>query len=449
MRDLLETIAPDALLDFLEEYARHDPKFDNAVHVRFAQPDFHDVLDKISVSVDTALAGVSDWDTHDRWGYVSVDTSDILFEVEQRVKRGHIRLAFAALEILYTKLLENLEYQSECELSMEAEDCLKRMEDVCAQAAGTSDRAYIFDRCIALTDLGVGKGYGADYEDKLLAMAARFVTYENRPQLEEALSRCESENGARDLALIRLDILQRLDGAKAADTFIEAHLDIEPIRKIAVERAIEQPDYARAETLCADFIRQHDDGSTWRWPKDWYTLMFSVHEKSGDIEKQSVLARKLLLEKHEYSYYAVLKKLLAEHGGWEKEYPPLREQCAGCLPGNLYMQMLREENETALLLAEVQKEQGAIFTYGAFLAESYPAESYCIYWDEIKKQSERASSRGAYQEVCKKVLLLADAGGIEDARALIGLLRQRNARRPAFLDELKQAEKRINKLLHE
>jgi len=46
---------------------------------------------------------------------------------------------------------------------------------------------------------------------------------------------------------------------------------------------------------------------------------------------------------------------------------------------------------------------------------------------------------------CGKIKLLADAGGIEDAEALIDLLRQRNARRPAFLDELRLAEGKIRR----
>ena len=172
MHDLLEAAAPEALLDFVKEYARHDPKFENALRVQFAQPDFEAELEKISGIIDAALADVPDWDKHDKWGWISIDTGDILFEVEQRVKQGHIRLAFAALETLYVKLLENFEYQGECELAMEAEACLARMANVAAQATDPADREYILAHCAALADSKVGEGYGADYEDKLLSIAA-------------------------------------------------------------------------------------------------------------------------------------------------------------------------------------------------------------------------------------------------------------------------------------
>jgi len=172
MRNMLETAASAALLDFLEEYSRHDPRFENALRVQFAQPDFDAELEKIIGSIDAALADVPDWDKHDKWGSISIDTGDIIFEVGQRVKQGYIRLAFAMLETLYSKLLENFEYQGECELAMEAEDCLRRMADVAAQATDPADQEYIIEHCISLSRSKVGEGYGANYGDRLMLIVA-------------------------------------------------------------------------------------------------------------------------------------------------------------------------------------------------------------------------------------------------------------------------------------
>ncbi|MCL2298832.1 MAG: hypothetical protein FWC27_01640 [Firmicutes bacterium] len=172
MHDFLKAAAPEALLNFLEEYARHDPRLDNALRVQFAQPDFDAELDKISGIIDTVLADVPDWDKHDKWGCISIDTGDMLFEVEQRVKQGRFKLAFAILEALYRKLLENFEYQGECELAMEAEDCLRRMSGVAVQAVDPADQEYIIEHCIALARSKVGEGYGANYGDRLMLIAA-------------------------------------------------------------------------------------------------------------------------------------------------------------------------------------------------------------------------------------------------------------------------------------
>ncbi|MCL2299773.1 MAG: hypothetical protein FWC27_06465 [Firmicutes bacterium] len=58
-------------------------------------------------------------------------------------------------------MLRNFEYQSECELVIEAADCLKRMADIAAQATDPDDQDYILERCIGLANRAEGKSYGA------------------------------------------------------------------------------------------------------------------------------------------------------------------------------------------------------------------------------------------------------------------------------------------------
>jgi len=441
---LLQDIDPTDLRYFIAQYAERDQKFDNALRVRFAQPDFDAELKKIKRSVNAVLADVSDWDTHDRWGGVDIDTSEILYEIEQRMEQGHIRLAFAGLEALYVGLLENFEYQGECELSMEAEDCLKRMADIAEQVTEPRDREYIFERCVTLADLEKGRRYGADYADQLLTIASQFVAPENRAQLEEALARHTTGYSVDRFALLHLELIERLDGEAAGRDYVAAHLHIESMCKIALDEALFKRDFTRAEALCLDFIRDREDKG-WRSCTGWYNTLLSIYDKTGEAEKQIAIARNLLLEKCDFGYYAVLKKLLKKQGDWEAAYPDVREKCKARLPVSTYMQLLLDEKEAALLLAEVRKQPHTIFTYGAFLAKTYPEEAFTLFWDEIKQLAERASSRTMYHDICGKIKLLADAGGMEDAEALIDLLRQRNARRPAFLDELRQAEGKIRR----
>lgn len=53
--------------------------------------------------IAAALAGVSDYNNCDSWGNVSFDVSGIIAEIKLRTEQGHIRLAFAQLELLYRK----------------------------------------------------------------------------------------------------------------------------------------------------------------------------------------------------------------------------------------------------------------------------------------------------------------------------------------------------------
>ena len=63
------------------------------------------------------------------------------------------------------------------------------------------DKEYIFKHCIELSELDDGKNYGAVYEDKLLAVAAKFVTKENCAELEQALASFDAEWRAEEFKL--------------------------------------------------------------------------------------------------------------------------------------------------------------------------------------------------------------------------------------------------------
>ena len=170
-------------MDFLVEYAESDAKFTNAVYARFRNPEFEEELDKIKNEIDHALAGVSDYRNRDSWGDAIFDVSYIVAEIKQRAEQGHIRLAFAELELLYRKLLENFGYQGECEITNETDDCIDIMYKIADKAVLAEDKDYIYRKCMELSKLEDGKDYGADYEDKLLEIAKKFVTPESRVNL--------------------------------------------------------------------------------------------------------------------------------------------------------------------------------------------------------------------------------------------------------------------------
>ena len=196
MKELLERLSKEELMGFLLKYAKSDPKFVNAVNVHFREPEFEEELNKIRYKINKALADVSDYSSRDSWGNADFYVDDIIEEIWQRAEQGHIRLAFAEIELLYRRLLECYEYQGECEISEVVEyTCIEIMSKIAGLAVSPKDKEYIFGKCIELAELEEGKDYGADYEDKLLSIAARFVTPKNREVLENAISRFDGTRG--------------------------------------------------------------------------------------------------------------------------------------------------------------------------------------------------------------------------------------------------------------
>jgi len=236
LRKLLEKLSKENLIDFIEEYAVKDVRFANAINVRFGRPEYEEELGKIRNAIDDTLRGVSDYRRHDKWGNAIFDTSGITEEIRQRADQRHTRLAFVEIEMLYRRLLENLEYQGECEISDKAEYCIDIMSEIADKAVSAEDKEYIFTRVIELSELEDGKNYGEDYEDKLLKIAAKFVTWENRAELENALAHFDFKRREEELKLIWLEIIRKTEGEDAAADFIAENLDFPKIRAIALDK---------------------------------------------------------------------------------------------------------------------------------------------------------------------------------------------------------------------
>jgi len=432
--ELLLDIDPDELLDFLADYAKRDSDFEDALRVRFEEPDEQTELAKLGGKIDAALEDVSRYGRGSRWyDSSSVDTSGISFEIEQRAKQGHVLLAFKSLETMYRKLIEVFEEQEECEVADEVEDCLRQMREVADQAIDPADQAYIFECCISLAALEDGKDYGAEYEDKLLAIAAKFVTQDNLQELEEAIALYEEEWRAEDFALIRLTIIRRLEGEQAADAFIAANLKHEKIREIACDIALQRQDLAQAECLC-----QNAAGGE----LIWLHRLFSVHELMNDPRKMIDTSRRIVL-RGDLNYYDKLKAQLWELGEWEAAYPALLEDCTRQLSYINYMKILRDEREYDLLFEQLQVHTEEVYVYGKFLAEEYEGGVRSIYYNQIRREAENAYGRDSYQTVCRHIENFAQAGFAPVAMALIEDFMQLYKRKPAFADELGQTEKRI------
>ena len=432
--ELLLDTDPDELLDFLAEYAKRDSDFEDALRVRFEEPDEQAELAKLGGKIDAALEDVSRYGRGSRWyDSSSVDTSGISFEIEQRAKQGHVLLAFKSLETMCRKLLEVFEEQEECEVADEVEDCLRQMAEVAEHATDPADQAYIFDCCIALAPLEDGKDYGADYEDQLLGIAAKFVTQDNLSELEEAIALYENEWSSEDFALIRLMIIRRLEGQQAADAFIAANLKHEKIREIAYDSAMQKQDFAQAKRLCLDAA----GGDL-----IWLHRLFAVHELMNDARKMIDTSRRIVL-RGDLKYYDKLKSLLQERGEWEAAYPALLEDCARQLGYIDYMKILRDEREFDLLFEQLQVHPEEVYAYGKFLAEEYEGGVRSIYYNQIRREAEKAYGRDSYQAVCRHIENFAQAGFAPVAMALIEDFMQLYKRKPAFVDELRQAEKRI------
>ena len=440
LEEVLESLSKSTLIKFMLEYAKNHEQFANEIYVQFQEPDYPDEVKRIKVEIARALDGISDYRYRDSWGYVSFDVHHINLEIRTRIEQGHIQLAFMMVDLLYRELIKLFEYQGECEISDEAENCLLQMAEIAEIAELKEDKTFIFESCIALADVDDGSDYGADYESQLLAIAAKLVTSENRSSLEQALSAFNQTYSAEKFKLIELEMIQKLDGEQEKQRFIMENLQFSEIREIAFNDAVALTDFDQAERLCLEAVRIYKDN--WRLLDKWLYRLESVYEKTKNLPKLTEVVRQIFF-KGNMAYYEKLKDLLQRQSQWELSYKPLLKACEENLHERQYMHILSQEREGALLLKLVQKHVSTVFTYGKELSQTHREEVKQLFLQQLKESAELANNRKFYQALCQKINIFSEAGYPHEAVDLINEFNQRYARKPAFVDELRMLRNKL------
>ena len=186
MLNLIKNADENKLAEFLADYANQNPKFAIALKARFSeQMNYFDEISNFHFLIDEAIEKALNYRLSGSFSYLNIDTSEVTDEINERARQGHIKLAFDALKLLYTSLLAIYEYQDECEVSDEIEDCLDHMVDVAKKASLPSDKEFIHKCCVELAYYYDEIDY-EDYQKQLLAIADMFVTDPKEYALEQA-----------------------------------------------------------------------------------------------------------------------------------------------------------------------------------------------------------------------------------------------------------------------
>lgn len=132
------------------------------------------------------------------------------------------------------------------------------------------------------------------------------------------------------------------------------------------------------------------------------------------------------------------KNLLLEDGRWKEEYPGFLAELKKKRPAYEYMELLKLEGETAILMEQVRLCPEMIFRYGDVLVHPYRNDVYGLCISEIRENAKRSHNRKDYRRLCDLLRTLVKFGGTAETKALISELRQSYPRRPALLDELER-----------
>jgi len=201
-----------------------------------------------------------------------------------------------------------------------------------------------------------------DWQLELLESCSMLaVTPTLRNQLEKylyALIGQENVNG-RDasyfkerVTLIRYSMMLKHEGETGALEFIKQHLHYSNFRKIAIEKALQQHDYAQVIELTLEGEAQ--DKNLLGLVNDWKHYRYIAYKSSCQLEQQRALAAEFILQ-GKYDFYMELKQTY-EPIVWQSIYPKILEQydTDRFLHQETYPRILLEEGELKKLLEFVQ-----------------------------------------------------------------------------------------------
>lgn len=448
IRSLVEKAKKEQLAALVLEHCQEDPHFQSQV------------LSELEDSGEQELAAIkamvkSSIRSNKRQGFIDMrgcdsictDLDDALDQARRRIKRGQCDQGLdIALFVLRSAMkLAGEADSSSGSLSWTVDAALETVELAANSLAQSGGPRGKFVRKILETAEGPVFDGWDHWRYDLLRRASVLADEENEKRFYILLDNLsdrfwetfqdtprygyESED-----KITRYYIMSSAHGTEEARTYLERNLDVDELRLILIREDMAKGDYANAECLCRERL-ENEQIERWYRPGQWQYLLYEIYRDWGRREEQISQARKLALL-GDREFYQTAKDLLTETGRWQEAYPEFLAELKAARPAYEYMEILKLEGETTLLMEQVRLFPETVFQYGGMLARKYAEEVVELCAAVIRKQAEQASNRKEYRNLCGLLEALAGFGGQAESKALIAELRQAYPRRPALLEEL-------------
>ena len=357
------------------------------------------------------------------------------------------RLVF---DILMLVLLRMMKLLSHADTSSGAatdviEFCLEGVEKLC-QTADEEDRQYFFDSIVKAAKNKTFQEW-PDQGYELLKSAVCFVRDQKQAKkikdIFPVLGTLYDGKPYSDELLITLALVERLEGAEAADRYMMEHIDAPEMRLLAVDIALDAKHYLRVEKLCREALRENIRGDYSRRPP-WAYYLERLYTATNQQEHLHEILRLILLQR-DTAYFQKLKEFYIQQGVWEERRELVWQELSEKLLAHEYASLLAQEGELEKLLAIVKKHPSFVFHYGKQLTTRFAKEIYALFEACIAEEAQAATDRRKYRQVCRMLKDYASVGAKEQADGLIDCLVAKYPRRPAMLEELAAVKNKLAK----
>jgi len=456
IKEILDNVSLDEIKEIVSEFALENIEFRNKIFTHFTlKKDTGSDKNLYKQIIEESLCQGMDYH-----GFIDYRGSsravrginELLMKADQMLKKGQIEQAI----LIYQTTIEETFPVLQCaddsngDLSGVINWSFERLHECTPKIKNETTRKNFLNYCLL-------ESASKSYEDwsswrwELIDIASRLIIKEETEiifaKIDELLEKEQDQESFSNKydkeksSEVRLEIIERFNGRVEALKFINENLEYTPIRRAAIDRAINEKNYVRAKNLAKEGIELDTERG---WPGlvvGWKEFLYKIANKEKNIVEIRKYAKELFFEGKGFEYYDKLKNTYSAEE-WKKELQNFLNQLKKArlgyytIFGEIY---IKEERWNDLLnLVKEHVSIQTIETYQKYLEKYFPDELKVLFESAIRKMLEQTTGRGSYQEVCRILRCLRKLGAFEKVQNLINEFKGTYKNRRALLEELEK-----------
>lgn len=445
IKELLNAISHEELMEFVEQNSKKDKKFRNYFLASFghlSENQSKEFYQKQIHSILKAAAGRDGWIGWSDMKYVVNATEPFLRNAEKYFEGNNFENAIYISTALLEEMTDAFQYgdDSNGDLGYFIDSSMEMLSKVAAQKLPENLKEELFAYCISVFKNGLFSGW--DWHLGILHIACKIIEDEEEANIIlNCLDTVQGEYEQERAQSFKLELIRKYKSKKEVEEYIEKHLANSSIRKEEIGKAIENKNFERAIKLSKDGIKS-DEKDKPGLAKDWYDWLLKIAQAQNDTFKIIEYARFLLIDnfRPEQDYYQLLKNTV-EKEKWHlflegiiKEITPKTRWTYTELIRKIYIKEEWWDRLFVLLNQNVSLQN--IEENEKYLAKNYTPELLELYSERIVNYVEKYVGRNHYQTACGYLRKMKKLGGNEQVDNLIEKFRKEYPQRKALMDEL-------------
>ncbi|MCF7945659.1 MAG: hypothetical protein K9L24_02270 [Spirochaetia bacterium] len=465
---LLEDLSREQLISLVREMVELKPELGLLVRAIAAEPEHEtgtaDKLNIVDELITTVLKELQVFDAYkaDRLGYFDIpDYPDGLLQrvfslLHESLWGGKYQEVIAIASVLLGRVAEACYEGIDCdgELMTVYAKGFDFIVKVCAldELTDAQRKEFIEDLLSLSSEVACFDVVGWEYdlieqanylcrETAHTEVIEKFI--EKQVEEEQVVDLHSSYRKKRQLLLL-YHIYKNSRPKEFVDEFLFEHIDFPELRKLAVDRAVDEGRLDGAEALALEGERQARERLAFGLENDFMLKRCCIYEIAGLTEKLRAVLQDMLFSFGDFDLFDRYKSTFLPQQ-WPAaasdlliQYAELEESEPGLFRRDLYANMLLAEEQYKQLYDLVAAHPQMVLNYDEVLLPEYTEEVYSIYSTLIMQRASEAAKRTEYHRVCGLIGRLKSINGEREAEACKSEIRAHYFRKPAFMDELQK-----------